>query len=84
MERDVLEKRPAKRIREGQRDSDIEEDSDGFFNHTSEEISEGQNHPDDMMEEDRNVWTKHEIVPANFIEELECQMRTDTKSDTEW
>eukprot|EP00972_Heterocapsa_arctica_P040122 5912162-Heterocapsa_arctica.AAC.1 len=36
------------------------------------------------MEEDRKVWTKQEIAPANFIEELECQMRTETKSDTEW
>eukprot|EP00972_Heterocapsa_arctica_P012812 1883699-Heterocapsa_arctica.AAC.1 len=84
MERDVQETRPAKRRRGGQRDSHIEEDSDSFFSHTNEESSEGQSHHDDMMEEDRNVWTKQEIAPADFMEELECQMRTDTKSDTEW
>eukprot|EP00972_Heterocapsa_arctica_P069672 10294945-Heterocapsa_arctica.AAC.1 len=35
------------------------------------------------MEEDRRVWTKQEFAPPSYIEELECQMRTDTKSDTE-
>eukprot|EP00972_Heterocapsa_arctica_P052234 7683924-Heterocapsa_arctica.AAC.1 len=36
------------------------------------------------MEEDRKVWTKQEVLPASYIEELECQMMTDNKTDTEW
>eukprot|EP00972_Heterocapsa_arctica_P046730 6896836-Heterocapsa_arctica.AAC.1 len=61
---DVQETRPAKRRREGQRDSDLEEEIDGLFSHTSEENSEVQNYPDETMEEARKVWAKHEIVPA--------------------
>eukprot|EP00972_Heterocapsa_arctica_P105343 15522644-Heterocapsa_arctica.AAC.1 len=82
MERDVQDTRPAKRRREGQTYSYIEEDSDIFFSHTSEESSKVQNYPDETMEEDRKVWTEHEILPASYIEELECQMMTDHKTDT--
>eukprot|EP00972_Heterocapsa_arctica_P075807 11181448-Heterocapsa_arctica.AAC.1 len=84
MERDVQEARPTERRREGQRYSDIEGDSDSFFSHTSEESGDVQNYPDDTMEEERKPWTKHETVPAAYIEELECQMMTEHKMDTEW
>eukprot|EP00972_Heterocapsa_arctica_P031983 4711591-Heterocapsa_arctica.AAC.1 len=36
------------------------------------------------MEEDRKVWTKQEMLPASYIEELECQMMTDNKTDPDW
>eukprot|EP00972_Heterocapsa_arctica_P055723 8220460-Heterocapsa_arctica.AAC.1 len=60
MERDVAEARPAKRRREGQRNSDIEEESDSGYHssyHDSRESGDYQNyHP--MMLEDRRPWTK--------------------------
>eukprot|EP00972_Heterocapsa_arctica_P063601 9385938-Heterocapsa_arctica.AAC.1 len=64
MEKDAIEARPAKRRREGERDSDIEGDSDIFFRHASEESRYFQNHPDDTMEDERKPWAKHELVPA--------------------
>eukprot|EP00972_Heterocapsa_arctica_P020460 3017277-Heterocapsa_arctica.AAC.1 len=62
MERDVAEERPAKRRREGQRDSDIEGDSDSIYNN-SEESEDFQNYPF-IETEGRKPWMKHEIVPA--------------------
>eukprot|EP00972_Heterocapsa_arctica_P113762 16438956-Heterocapsa_arctica.AAC.1 len=38
---------------------------------------------EEMMEEDKTIWEKHIGVPAIFIEQLECQARTRTISDTE-
>eukprot|EP00972_Heterocapsa_arctica_P034952 5145659-Heterocapsa_arctica.AAC.1 len=36
------------------------------------------------MEDDRKPWARHEIVQASYIEELECQMMTENRTDTEW
>eukprot|EP00972_Heterocapsa_arctica_P082804 12202738-Heterocapsa_arctica.AAC.1 len=61
MEREVAEARPAKRRREGQRDSDIASDS-GY--HSSYHTSSGEvgYYPDyqTMMLEDRRPWTKND------------------------
>eukprot|EP00972_Heterocapsa_arctica_P089136 13143849-Heterocapsa_arctica.AAC.1 len=36
------------------------------------------------MEDERKPWAKHELVQAVYIEELDCQMMTERKMDTEW
>eukprot|EP00972_Heterocapsa_arctica_P093137 13738539-Heterocapsa_arctica.AAC.1 len=38
---------------------------------------------DDAMIEDKKNWEKQTAVPASFIENLECQMMSRTKMDTE-
>eukprot|EP00972_Heterocapsa_arctica_P027876 4098845-Heterocapsa_arctica.AAC.1 len=38
---------------------------------------------EEMMEEDKKAWEKQTGVPASFIEQLECQAITTTRSDTE-
>eukprot|EP00972_Heterocapsa_arctica_P033482 4929471-Heterocapsa_arctica.AAC.1 len=65
MDRDVqLDTRPTKRRREGQRDSEIEGDSEDIFSseesfleQTETEEGEMRNYPfDDAMEEDKKNW----------------------------
>eukprot|EP00972_Heterocapsa_arctica_P090403 13335784-Heterocapsa_arctica.AAC.1 len=29
-------------------------------------------------------WTKNDVIPASYIEALECKMLTTSKTDTEW
>eukprot|EP00972_Heterocapsa_arctica_P106999 15762532-Heterocapsa_arctica.AAC.1 len=42
-----------------------------------------RNYPFDEMEEDKKNWAKQTAVPASFIENLERQMMSRTKMDTE-
>ena len=82
MERDVAEERPGKRRREDQRDSDIEDDS-GY--HTSHHSSSGgeEDYPEAMMNmEERTPWTREDIIPADYIEAMECQAISSHKRDT--
>eukprot|EP00972_Heterocapsa_arctica_P003630 541863-Heterocapsa_arctica.AAC.1 len=85
MERDVAEERPVKRRGEGRKYSDTESDS-GY--HSSYHTSSGEvgDYPDyqTMMLEDMMPWTKNDLIPASYIEALECQMLTTSKTDTEW
>eukprot|EP00972_Heterocapsa_arctica_P035359 5201591-Heterocapsa_arctica.AAC.1 len=87
MESDTqLDTRPRKRRREGPRYTNSEEDSEESFTSTSSKDGEMIDYPEgyeEMMEEDKNTWEKHIGVPASFIEQLECQARTPTISDTE-
>jgi hypothetical protein len=84
MERDVAEERPGKRMRGEQSDSSIEDDS-GY--HTSNHSSSGEEM--DYVEETigmnaRATWTMEDVIPAEFIEGLECQARSIRMRDTEW
>ena len=84
MERDVAEERPGKRRRGEQSDSDIEDDS-GY--HTSDHSSSGEEMDDaeePMRMNARATWTMEDVIPAEFIEGLECQARSIRMRDTEW
>eukprot|EP00972_Heterocapsa_arctica_P114133 16440906-Heterocapsa_arctica.AAC.1 len=37
-----------------------------------------------MIMEERTPWTKQDIIPADYIEALECQAMSSQKRDTEW
>eukprot|EP00972_Heterocapsa_arctica_P039306 5789942-Heterocapsa_arctica.AAC.1 len=34
--------------------------------------------------EERTPWTRQDIIPADYLEALECQMMSSSKKDTEW
>jgi hypothetical protein len=82
MERDVAEGRPGKQRRGERSDSDIEEDS-GY--HTSgHSSSEDMVVSEDPIMNTRVAWTAEDLVPASYIEGLECQARSMHFRDTEW